>query len=215
MVTMKTAGPEKPSPISIPPSLLPGRKNHIFIAKGIRSVGLQAKKQTLFTTNNPEIPLEVWVREVLKGSFGNYLEETAAAYRREARAGTSGSTGAYPGSGNFTRRSSAMKPAGKRSIPGAGSQKPMQASEPGTICRKKSTSSLGRSTGWKMNTVPLLRMVPDCSRGKRFRTLMHRACISGSNQDQKLKNSQECVAMFSRWEASFQGAISSLEREFP
>jgi competence protein CoiA len=60
-----------------------GPENHIFIAKGIRSIGLSAKKQTLFTTNNPEIPLEVWVREVLKGNYQNYLEETAAAYHQK------------------------------------------------------------------------------------------------------------------------------------
>ena len=34
----------------------------------------------LFTTNNKEIPLAVWVREVLKGNYQNYLKETAAAY---------------------------------------------------------------------------------------------------------------------------------------
>jgi competence protein CoiA len=57
-----------------------GPENHIFIAKGIRTVGLNAKDQTLFTTNNPEIPLAVWVREVLKGNYQNYLKETCAAY---------------------------------------------------------------------------------------------------------------------------------------
>ena len=60
-----------------------GPENHIFIAKGIRSVGLTAKKQTLFTTNNPEISLEVWVREVLKGNYQKYLEETSAAYHQK------------------------------------------------------------------------------------------------------------------------------------
>ena len=62
-----------------------GPENHIFIVKGIRSAGLDAKNQTLFTTNNPEIPLAVWVREVLKGNYRNYLEETAAAYHRKRR----------------------------------------------------------------------------------------------------------------------------------
>jgi hypothetical protein len=60
-----------------------GPENHIFISKGIRSVGLYAKNQTLFTTNNPEIPLAVWVREVLKGNYQNYLKETAAAYHHK------------------------------------------------------------------------------------------------------------------------------------
>jgi hypothetical protein len=60
-----------------------GPENHIFIAKGIRSVGLNAQNQTLFTTNNPEIPLAVWVREVLKGNYQKYLEETSAAYHHK------------------------------------------------------------------------------------------------------------------------------------
>ncbi len=60
-----------------------GPENHIFISKGIRSVGLNAKNQTLFTTNNPEIPLAVWVREVLKGNYQKYLEETSAAYHHK------------------------------------------------------------------------------------------------------------------------------------
>jgi len=60
-----------------------GPENHIFIAKGIRSVGLKVKNQTLFTTNNPEIPLAVWVREVLKGNYQKYLKETAAAYHHK------------------------------------------------------------------------------------------------------------------------------------
>ena len=70
----------------IDPSLFEtGPENHIFIAKGIRSIGLRAKKQTLFTTNNPEISLADWVREVLKGNYQRYLEETAAAYHQKRR----------------------------------------------------------------------------------------------------------------------------------
>jgi hypothetical protein len=44
---------------------------------------LRAKKQTLFTTNNPEIPLAAWVREVLKGNYQKYLEETSAAFHHK------------------------------------------------------------------------------------------------------------------------------------
>lgn len=60
-----------------------GPENHIFISKGIRSIGLLAKKQTLFTTNNPEIPLAIWVREVLKGNYQKYLVDTSAAYHKK------------------------------------------------------------------------------------------------------------------------------------
>lgn len=56
-----------------------GPENQMFIARGIRSVGLRGKKQTLYTTNNPEISLAVWVREVLNGHYRHYLENTAAA----------------------------------------------------------------------------------------------------------------------------------------
>ncbi|MDD5142393.1 competence protein CoiA family protein [Methanoregula sp.] len=60
-----------------------GTENHLFIAKNIRTVGLRAKKQTLYTTNNPEIPLAVWVREVLKGNYQKYLQESAAIFQRK------------------------------------------------------------------------------------------------------------------------------------
>ena len=60
-----------------------GPENHIFISKGIRSVGLNAKNLTLFTTNNPEIPLEIWVREVLKGNYQKYLEDISDAYHKK------------------------------------------------------------------------------------------------------------------------------------
>ena len=70
----------------IDPSLFEtGPENHIFMVKGIRSVGLRAKDQTLFTTNNPAIPLAVWVREVLKGNYQTFLDATAAAYHRKRR----------------------------------------------------------------------------------------------------------------------------------
>ena len=62
-----------------------GAENHIFISKGIRSIGLQAKKPALFTTNNPEISLGDWVREVLKGNYLKYLEESAAVCHHKHR----------------------------------------------------------------------------------------------------------------------------------
>jgi competence protein CoiA len=62
-----------------------GPENHIFIPKGIRTAGLHAKKQTLFTTHNPEISLEDWVRHVLNGTYRRYLEETAAIFREKHR----------------------------------------------------------------------------------------------------------------------------------
>lgn len=60
-----------------------GTENHLFITKNIRTVGLRAKMQTLFTTNNPEILLAIWVREVLKGNYPDYLQESAVIFQRK------------------------------------------------------------------------------------------------------------------------------------
>lgn len=60
-----------------------GTENHLFITKNIMTAGLAAKKQTLYTTNNPSIPLTIWVREVLKGNYRRYLEESAQTCRRK------------------------------------------------------------------------------------------------------------------------------------
>ena len=60
-----------------------GTENHLFITKNIRTVGLRAKKKTVFTTNNPEIPLAIWVREVLKGNYRNHLLESAVIFERK------------------------------------------------------------------------------------------------------------------------------------
>jgi len=65
-----------------------GTENHVFITTGIRSVGLNAKKQEVFTTNNPAIPVAVFAREALVGNYRRYLEETAVAFedKRNLRA---------------------------------------------------------------------------------------------------------------------------------
>lgn len=75
--------PDERVPYIDPSFFFTGPENHIFIAKGIRCVGMNAKKQTLFTTNNPEISIGVWVREVLKGNYQKYLQESADANHRK------------------------------------------------------------------------------------------------------------------------------------
>lgn len=64
-----------------------GPENHLFITKGIRSVGLHAKKPAVYTTHNPAITLQDWVANVLNGRYGQYLDDTAAAirYRRQLK----------------------------------------------------------------------------------------------------------------------------------
>ena len=58
-----------------------GPENHLFIAQGIRSVGLDAKKQTISTTHQPAMSIEDWVRHVLAGEYKKYLDQNAAAFR--------------------------------------------------------------------------------------------------------------------------------------
>jgi competence protein CoiA len=62
-----------------------GPENRIFMAKGIRTVGLSAKKQSLYTTDRPKISLPDWVRQVLNGEYHDYLESNAAFLRRKRR----------------------------------------------------------------------------------------------------------------------------------
>jgi len=59
-----------------------GTENHVFIAKGIRSVGLNVEKEILYTTDNPEIVLEDWVKQVLSGDYKNYLDKKFTSYHQ-------------------------------------------------------------------------------------------------------------------------------------
>ncbi|NMB77901.1 MAG: hypothetical protein GYA23_02260, partial [Methanomicrobiales archaeon] len=68
-----------------PDLFLTGPENHIFVTTGIRTIGLCAKKQALFTTNNPNIPLAATVREVLKGNYHTYLLENKAMMDQRKR----------------------------------------------------------------------------------------------------------------------------------
>lgn len=62
-----------------------GPENQIFIASGIRSIGLAAKKKIVYSTHNPGIPIAVWTGEVLKGNYRKYLERTAETCERLRR----------------------------------------------------------------------------------------------------------------------------------
>lgn len=62
-----------------------GPENHIFLKKGIRTVGLHAKKQTLFTKGCPEISLADFVSQVLTGDYRDFLEDNATFLRRMRR----------------------------------------------------------------------------------------------------------------------------------
>ena len=60
-----------------------GSENHLFISKGIRSVGLNTENQTLSITNNSEINIDDWVKQVLNGDYEKYLENNSAAYHQK------------------------------------------------------------------------------------------------------------------------------------
>jgi competence CoiA-like predicted nuclease len=60
-----------------------GSENHVFISKGIRSVGLNIEKQTLYTTNNSDIKIEEWVKQVLTGDYKKYLDKNFTFYHQK------------------------------------------------------------------------------------------------------------------------------------
>lgn len=190
-----------------------GPENHIFISKGIRSVGLLAKNQTLFTTNNQGIPLAVWVREVLKGNYQNYLEETAAAYHRKRRLLIM----AAPALIRF--RDFYQK----------------------IIRQKTYREKIGhherifKTDTALMNDKALLQKFQDVYAEIDWLENEYRSSVSESSglftwkkipeydtpipyfrleSESNVKKLQECIKTFTRWEESFESALSNLEREF-
>jgi hypothetical protein len=190
-----------------------GPENHIFIAKGIRSVGLNAKNQTLFTTNNKEIPLAVWVREVLKGNYQNYLKETAAAYHH------------------------------KRQLKKLAAPELIQFREfyqkiiRDETYRKKVDSSYRIFTANEAlrKETALQKKFDELYSEIDWLEKEYHSCIAESyglftwkkipgqdatrpffrlESEVKIKKLQECVTMFNQWEVSFNRAFGNLEREF-
>jgi competence CoiA-like predicted nuclease len=188
-----------------------GPENHIFIPKGIRSAGLDAKNQTLFTTNNPAIPLALWVREVLKGNYRRYLEETAAAYHRKRRLMTL----AAPALIRFRdfyqkiiRRKTYREKAGHY-----GRMSKTGTRENDRALQKK-VQHLYAEIDWLENEY---RSSVSESYG-----LFTWKKIPGSNtpglyfrleSESNVKKLLECVEMFARWEESFERAIGNPGRE--
>ena len=191
-----------------------GPENHIFIAKGIRSIGLHAKKQTLFTTHNPEISLADWVREVLKGNYRKYLEETSAAYHKKRQLKIL----AAPELIQFRkfyqkiiRDGTYRKKAGSllrifRNDEKLRKDKALQkkfdelCSETDWL-EKEYRSCMSESYGlfaWKK--------IPEHDAPRPFFRL---------ESASKIRKLQECVKTLIQWEDSFNRALINLEREFP
>jgi competence CoiA-like predicted nuclease len=190
-----------------------GTENHIFIAKGIRSVGLDAQKKTLFTTHNPEIPLADWVREVLRGNYQNYLQDTAAGYHHKRQLKML----AAPALIRFkefyliirdemykekVRHYERILTANTTLANGRTLQKKVQeiVAEIDWL-DKEYRSCMAESSGlfyWKKP--------PENKTPRLFFRL---------ESESKVKKLQECVKTLNQWEESFNRALRGLEREIP
>lgn len=211
------SGTDNRSPLMIPyidDSLFrTGPENHIFIARGIRSAGLHAKKQILFTTNNPEIPVGIWVGEVLKGNYRNYLEETAAycddTCRRVTRAAP-----ALIRARDFYR--DIIRPGTCRKKVGHYDRvlKAKALARNGNVLQKK-VAGLYAEIDWMEKEYHSImadsyglftwKKIPGQDTPRPFFRFETEA---------KIRNLQECVEIFSRWEASFERAFTNLEQDF-
>jgi hypothetical protein len=167
----------------------------------------------LFTTNNPEIPLAVWVKEVLKGNYQRYLDETAAAYHRKRRLLIMAAP-ALIQFRNFyekiTRNGIYKEKTGR--------------------CQRRF-----RTTTPRINDKALQKKFQDISAEIDWLEKEYRLLVSESSglftwkkipeypaprlyfrleSESNVKRIQECVKIFTRWEESFERALGELEREF-
>lgn len=191
-----------------------GPENHIFIPKGIRSAGLDAKKQTLFTTNNPEIPLAIWVKEVLKGNYQRYLEETAATYHRKRRL-LNMAAPALLVFRNFYEKIIRNR---------------IYKEKAGRCQRRFKTPTI------RINDKALQKKFQDIYAEIDWLEREYRLLVSESSglftwkkipeyptprlyfrleSESNVKKIQECTEIFTRWEESFERALCELEQEFP
>ena len=190
-----------------------GPENHIFISKGIRSVGLNAKNQTLFTTNNPEIPLAVWVKEVLKENYQKYLEENSAAYHQKRQLKILAAPVLIQFREfyhNIIRYETYKKKVGyyyrifktdetlrkEKALQKKFDEIYFEIDWLGKEYRSFISESYGLFT-WKK--------IPEYDTQRPFFRL---------ESELKIKKLTECVLKFNQWEASFNNAFSNSEREF-
>ena len=202
-------GPRAEDVFSIDRSLFStGPENHLFSAKSIRSAGLRVKDQSLFTTNNPEIPVALWVREVLNGNYLQYLEETRAAIRYRRRLLILAAPllervhAFYP-----SIRDRSLRKRLDALVRGRGAARcdPSFCKRSGAIAseidwiEKEYRSMMAEESGlflWK-STGNKSTMRP----------------VFWLESEAKVRQLQEHVAMLDRWESSFNAAMRTLEQE--
>ena len=189
-----------------------GSENHLFIAKKIRPIGLRATKQTLYSTNNPDIPIAVWVREVLNGNYPRYLDESATVFRHKCqlleRAAPSLARlrdfyRAIVRDRTYEKRladvSRAIRTNNRlKNEPGL-QQKLLEIERETEWLKKEYSAALSDNSGlfgWKRlpshdTPLPFFRLESEAN----------------------IRRLEECIRTFTQWEASFNTAIDSLERE--
>jgi len=191
-----------------------GPENHIYIPKGIRSVGLNAKNQTLFTTNNKEIPLAVWVREVLKGNYQKYLKETSAAYHRKRQLKNLAAPELIQFE-EFYHKIIRYETYKKKVDNYFRIFKTDETFRKEKALQKK-FNELYSEIDWLGNEYRSFiaesyglftwKKIPEHDMTRPFLRL---------ESELKIKKLQECVKIFNQWEESFTLALSTLEREIP
>lgn len=187
-----------------------GPENQVFCAKGIRTVGLYAKTPAVFTTNNPEIPVTIWVREVLNGNYQRHLDETAAAVDRTCRlvAAAAPALVRLRGFYHTIVRDRTYRERFRRCTCGAGPGNPVvnhgADQRPGEIARElewlenEYRSCMAESTGlFSWEKMP----------GKRVARPVFRP-----ETEANVRRLQEYAERFGRWEAAFDAAVTELEQ---
>jgi competence CoiA-like predicted nuclease len=190
-----------------------GPENYIFISKDIHSVGLNAKNRTLFTTNNKEIPLAVWVSEVLKGNYQHYLKETAAAYHQKRQLKNMAAPELILFR-EFYQKIIRDKTYRKKVDSCHRIFKNDKTLRKEKALQKKfdeiyaEIDWLGKEYhSWIAESYGLFRWkkIPERDVTRPYFRL---------ESELKIKKLRECIKTFTRWEASFNSAFSNLEREF-
>jgi hypothetical protein len=187
-----------------------GSENHLFIAKGIRSAGLHAKKQEVFTTSNPAIPAAIFAREVLYGNYRRYLEETAAAleHRRQLR------TRAAPALFRFREFYHAIVRDGTYRKRADHAYRIFQDRKMSSRELQKKFDRIFSELDWLENEYRSFTSgIYGLFAWKEIHAKNRPALVFRPGPEQKIRTLNECVKTLGTWEDSFAAAMDGIERE--